>query len=98
MDKIYIICYEETTIDCENVITKNTGVFDYFHKDLEGAKLVLKDIAQKKVDEIVDEVGEEYAGDVNDTWSDEDRYVSVGNGEDTYDYYIKELLPNDIND
>lgn len=88
MDKrFYIINYKETTIDENGVMEVESGSFDYGYETEDEAKLALKDIAQKRTDDLTDE-GEDEDIECDVTRGEGGDYLCISSNGDTYEYWV----------
>ena len=89
--KAYVVNYKETTIDENNVMSVDSGICDYGHKNEDDAKKVVSDLANEKKSECIDELGYE-ENDVSLSANDNGDYICIHCGSNTFEYWISILI------
>ena len=89
--KAYVVNYKETTIDENNVMSVDSGICDYGHKNEDDAKKVVSDLANEKKSECIDELGYE-ENDVSLSANDNGDYICIHCGSNTFEYWVSILI------
>ena len=89
--KAYVVNYKETTIDEDNVMSVDSGICDYGHKNEDDAIKVVSDLANEKKSECIDELGYE-ENDVSLSANDNGDYICIHCGSNTFEYWVSILI------
>ena len=89
--KVYVVNYKETTVDEDNVMSVDSGICDYGHKNEDIAKKVVSDLANEKKCECIDGLGYK-EDDVSLSVNDNGDYICVSCGNSTFEYWITNLI------
>ena len=89
--KVYVVNYKETTLGEDNVMSVDSGICDYGHKNEDDAKKVVSDLANEKKCECIDELGYE-EDDVSLSANDDRDYICVNCGSNTFEYWVSLLI------
>ena len=89
--KVYVVNYKETTLGEDNVMSVDSGICEYGHKNEDTAKKVVSDLANEKKSECINELGYE-EDDVSLSVNDNVDYICVNCGSNTFEYWITILI------
>ena len=89
--KVYVVNYKETTLGEDNVMSVDSGICEYGHKNEDTAKKVVSDLANEKKSECINELGYE-EDDVSLSVNDNRDYICVNCGSNTFEYWITILI------
>lgn len=87
---IYCVQYKETTLGEDNVLETKSGVCEYAYYNEGDAIKKVKELAEEKVAECIDELGYE-EDDVDTTENENKDYRCVNCGSNTYEYWVMGL-------